>query len=587
MGKNIVGRQLIHVIHHNKCLYDPKWFKKGNKILIIERLFYDDGTTTKRLNLIEKPEISYYTTLKNPIQRCELSVELKDCEKQVSVYDTLLKELANITNQTDFYNEVSGEGQNRRRKALHFHKDLHGSDINLGDHYIDKYIEMTGSLFKSDASLECAYGDIEVDGIEVSGFPEPADALAPINLMSYVYAPTKKLIVRINRQSVRPNPQIKEFEDNNEENLKWIFSEVNRPTLEKAKIIEEGVDWKEIFNIIKDDKSICRIHEVEIRYFQDELSLIKDFFFMLNEEDRPDVMAFWNISFDLPTIINRLKKLGVEPEDIICPKDFKDFQMCDFQEDTFHQKDPQDKIDITNVSGYTIYLDQMLIYANLRKSEGKKDAYTLDFTLKEELKEEKISHEMSIRDFPYQEFNRFVLYNAMDVCPMMTLEEKTSDIDLVYRLSLLTRTRIHHVLKKTVCLRNFANKFFRDKRLVLSNNRNTNNERSNESFKGGFVANPNLLTNFGIKVGGTASNRIFNDVVDFDGKSEYPSTIITFDVDPSAVRAKVSYLNKDNHEENGSEIVSPLISGNDNLIGCNWLNLPTLPELLDLINEKG
>ena len=141
MDKKIIGRQLLSVTHHNKCLYDNNWFKTGHIILVVERLFYDDGTTKKKFNATMNPTVRFHGTLDKPLERPVLFVDKKDTEEYEADYNNLYYQLADLTNQMNYYKETNGPGANQRRRLLHLHPDLHGSDINIADHYIDRYIE--------------------------------------------------------------------------------------------------------------------------------------------------------------------------------------------------------------------------------------------------------------------------------------------------------------------------------------------------------------------------------------------------------------------------------------------------------------
>jgi len=229
-------------------------------------------------------------------------------------------------------------------------------------------------------------------------------------------------------------------------------------------------------------------------------------------------------------------------------------------------------------------MDQMLAYGNLRKTAKKKESYSLDYTLRSELKESKLEYEGSIRDFAYRNYFDFLLYGALDVTPMLTLEQQLGDIALMYTLSMLTRTRYHYVLKKTICLRNFAAKFYEDRGFVLSNNRNKNIEHEKTSFKGAFVCDPLLQESTGTAIGGIKSNRIFDWVTDYDLKSLYPSIIMAFNIDPTGQRAILSLPNGDGTEADGSELISSMVSGEITDAYKEVFNLPSLEKLIGVCN---
>jgi hypothetical protein len=387
----------------------------------------------------------------------------------------------------------------------------------------------------------------------------------------------------------RPNPQIAAFEAELESHQDRILCEVNRAPLEKASLIPANCPWTDIAALLgqADDEArskaweTCRCVQVEILFHDTELEAILAFLNVINEVDRPDTMAFWNASFDINTIMNRLRKLGVDPEEAFTPLDFGRWCLADYQVDTFNTQE-SDRGDTFTAASYTIWVDQMLLYASLRKQAGKKDSYSLDFTLRAELGEGKLAYEGSIRDFAYRDYARFMTYGALDVVPMATLEEKTDDIATAYQLSQVTRTRFHKVMKKTVCLRNLAVPFFRERGFTLSNNHNRNRERTEEAekFQGGFVADPRLMEATGTEIGGSPSDRIFDDVVDEDAAAMYPSILLAFNIDALGQLGRLMRVTADGQAEKpASDLAEAWAAGDDVELGKRWFGLPGLGEL--------
>ena len=609
--------QLIHVIHHNKARYDSNWFGKGQAVLIVEKVHLPDGRSVKRVIKQDNPTIVYHLTapeFQEQHKLPELAYPADKCDEYESSVDEIDRHVAELTGQMSYYNETRGPGANRRRRKLHDHRWLHGSDANLVDQYIDRYMETYAKqgLLDTTTPLELAFADIEVDPVDHVGFPDEFDAPVPVNLITYFHAPSKKLIQFIARYSVRENPLIAEFEENLEMNQLRILAEVNRAPLEKKRkdkedntlppLLPKDTAWDVIvgklgFAEVEDDdgnpiepdpecQAMIRCTEVEFRFFDDEVSLIRAFLEQVNEVDRPDVISWWNMRFDANTLMNRLRKLGCDPEYEFTPKDFRPWVLADYNQDTFNTE-PTDNGDVFTVTSYTIWNDQMLLYAQLRKTSGKKESYGLDFTLQSELKESKYEYEGSIRDLAYRDFMSFIIYGAIDVVPMAALEDKTEDIALAYQLSMTTRTRFHKIMKKTICLRNLAAIFYRERGLILSNNRNRNKERTDTAqFRGAFVADPKLMGHTGIYVGGQPSDRVFDDVVDFDATSLYPSIILATNIDASGQVGRLVIPLEDGTDADASLLVEAWACGDMVEVGKAWLGLPGVAELAELVIEQ-
>jgi hypothetical protein len=603
-----ITKQLINVMHHNKAMYHEKWFGKGQCILLVEKVRAPDGRCVKRVITVKDPTVRYYVTapeFQAEHKLPELSYPIEQCDQYESPVENLYQHIAELSGQMAFFNESRGPGANRRRRKLHDHRWLHGSDANLVDHYIDRYMETNKACLDTATPIDMAFADIEVDIIDHTGFPDEHSAPCPINLISYFRPGTKKLIQFILRNGVRENPQIAEFEADIDNCRNRLLCEMNRAILEKPRKSENGeklqpliakdCEWEIIAASIglvpdipadEDCLKVLRCTEVDLRVFDTELELIKAFLHQVNEVDRPDVLAYWNMRFDIMTQLNRLQQNGVDPESAFTPNDFKPWALADYSEDAYNTE-PTECGDYFNCTSYTIYVDQMLLYAQLRKTSGKKESYSLDYTLRNELGESKYEYEGSIRDLAYRDFMSFLIYGGIDVVPMAALEARTEDIALAYQLSMMTRTRFHKIMKKTICLRNLAEIFYRERGLALSNNRNRNKERTDSAkFRGAFVASPKLMGYTGITLAGSRSNRIFDNVVDFDATSLYPSIITATNIDAAGQVGRLVIPSLDGGDLDTSLLMESLAAGDIVEVGRDWLGLPGLDELANLVLES-
>jgi hypothetical protein len=610
VSKPVVRHQLINVIHHNMALYHSDWFGKGQCVMLVEKLHFPDGTTKKQVLKVEKPTQQYSLTapeFQAEHELPELAYPSNRCELYESPIDQLDRHVAELTGQMAYYNETKGPGANRRRRKLHDHRWLHGSDANIADAYIDRYMEKYAKegVLDTTSPLEQAFADIEVDGVDYRGFPDERIAPVPVNLITYFHRPTRKMTQFILRNTVRDNPAIAQFESDTGYWLVRLMAEYNRAPLEKARKGADGVklaplvpkdcEWEVIAGQIgltegvdadPDSVAACRLQDLDLLFYDTELELLEAFFHLVNEVDRPDTLAYWNASFDIRTMMGRVQQLGFNPAEAFSPQDFRPWCIADYNEDTFNALKPTESGDVFTVSAYTIYIDQMLLYAQLRKAGGLKESYSLDFTIEAELGQNKLEFAGPISQFSYNDFPRFVEYGGKDVLPMADLEDKTEDIAQAYQLSMVTRTRFHKILKKTVCLRNLANVYYRDRGLTLSNNRNRNKERiDTEKFRGAFVADPQLMGATGIIMGGTRSDRVFDDVVDFDATALYPSIIIGFNIDQSGQVGRLVTLDEYGQDVNSFTLMENWACGDPLEVGREWLGLPGVAELAELVRD--
>ena len=155
------------------------------------------------------------------------------------------------------------------------------------------------------------------------------------------------------------------------------------------------------------------------------------------------------------------------------------------------QKDKSfvDRMDHFNVLDGIQWFDQMLLYANLRKSGGQKESYALDAIAYSELGKEKLEFGPgeTIKNLPWKNFKKFAEYNIRDVLLLYLLEQKNLDANSVQALSEITSTRTEKVLKKTISLKNFVNKFANEQGYIMNNNKNARYGNEDEHFERDYI----------------------------------------------------------------------------------------------------
>ena len=352
-------------------------------------------------------------------------------------------------------------------------------------------------------------------------------------------------------------------------------------------------------------------------YFHDDERKMLVHLFQLINKLKLDMIMIWNISFDIPYIIERLGVLGLDPKDVMCHPDFPS-KVCNFRKDTINYEIKK-RSDVFNLSSYTIFYDQMMLYAAIRKSQKELRSYKLTDISKRVIKDNKLnySEEGNIKTLPYRNFFLFVAYNIKDTLLQFGIEERTSDVDTLYITSYKNATPYESVFKQTIKLRNVQYWYYFKDGLIPGNNINIFNvyekpkddedDDDNEeetAFEGALVARPELNSFIGKPLYGKPSNNIFRYVIDFDFSSFYPSSIIAMNIDASTLIFKVKllfksvpflkkYINeydKDNMFHNDDDIGKEAI---DNLIGRNylsyaykWLNLPSVDEIEKRLEKK-
>lgn len=574
----------------NKGRIDEYHFNefKNDYIILIYR---DNDTGEKKFTINESPKFSYYQAIdknsidhqisfieKNKVERVRCrylqypvkilkdfyTMNFKDesyRQKMIEAYDIKVgkrgafEDLIKRMSKKNFdYSKLKTYDYNFANQI----KYIFNSDMNINDYYkakfLDKY-ECENPYFHK------SYFDIEVDGISITGFPDQHDALCPINAITYVDERDKESYTFLLR-----NKKIKEI-DNLEKDLKKFKKELKE-------FIDEEFDYK-------------------LYFYDKEIDLIKAFFDIVNEK-KSDFCLAWNINFDMITIINRIIHLGYDPAEIMCHPDFpKQTHVCKFHEDRINQK-YSEKSENLELTSYTVFLDQLLVYASLRKGIKERESYSLNDVAKDEINDNKLDYTdtSNIKTLPYDDYRMFVKYNIKDVHLLYRLEKKNNDVDLLYGLADVTRTRIDKCMKKTVSLKNLATKFYYDQGYIIGNNHNVNafKEKSEqtEKFEGALVAIPNLNSHNGMEINGQRSMYLYKYVVDFDLSSLYPSIIISSNIDASTQYGRVLFVNCPPTKEydRGGEFLDIYETEDLFALGSKFYNLPDGDEWIKLAEEE-
>jgi len=530
---------------------------QGNKFDILIKVMKDEETGEKIIESIEDPDFTYYVTE----DEYELTEQVNYIEKEkvrevTTPYSNIIKSVAYETGQEDFFWNCIKNKKFSQSKAVFLDPNVHGSDIDLEDYYIGlHYSEYP--VEKSKNEFTKGFFDIEVDSMHIIGFPSPETAECSVNAISYFNDSNMTLYGLFLRNP--ENPLIEKFE---RERLKDFKKKV------KQKYKDKGLDIK-----------------LKLAWYdeEDELSLISDFFYLINHL-KPDFAGGWNIlGFDIEYLINRIAQLGASPNDIICAEDIP-YKYSYLYKDTKNQ-DPADKGDYFSCTSYTNYLDMLLLFANLRKGAGKRESYSLDAIAFEELGENKLEFKdpnTSTKNSAWVDYEEFIEYNLHDTMLLHMLELRNKDFNMIYSVAAKTETRIQKALKKTVCLKNLARRFYSDRGYIMSNNHNTNygglNETVKESFRGAFVADPLLNKPLGLVINGIKSKFIFENVIDFDLTSLYPSIILAFNVDATTQIGRI-----ESNDFDSPKLIDDIVTRNYINIGKEYFDLPNVSDMLELI----
>lgn len=564
---------LIDIIYHGAR-------KQNDFIDALDIIYKDIDTGKKHLKTIEEPEIDIYIT-KEEYRDFEYNrsfIELDKCEKHTCKYRTLQWYIAKQAGEhyVAELKRMVQSGNSRDIQKIHTYPYVFGSDIPIDAFYRANWLLEYDN--DSNKPLTKIYLDIETDTINFNGFAKHGEC--PINAVSVIDEDGRAVYTFLLNNP--DNPLIQQFVDD----IDNVYNELH-----------------EMF----DDS--YGVLDYKIYMYDDERDLIKDTFRLINTLKR-DICLIWNgFGFDIPYIIERIKNLGMNPEDVMCHKDFK-YKQCRFIPDTRNFA-IANKGDCLKLSSYTKFLDQMVLYAATRKGQSELRSNKLNSIAKKELGDEKLdySDEANIKTLPYKNYRKFVIYNIKDTLLQMGIEKKVNDVDGLYMRSYSNCTDIDKTFRQTVMLKCRAYYEYLLQGNILGNNVNVFNRDEKGSFTGAVVGNPLLNSNTGIKIFGVLSMFVFDNVIDMDFSAMYPHILIAFNIERHTMIGKLIILGFNNEmydhifvddeiadvcndeddpdEEDeidstydaGKDFVDNYLTGDILSLGSKWFNLPTFDKL--------
>ena len=552
--------------------------ENGNRMkdyLII--VFKDNKTGMKHHQIIYQPDYTFYKTKEDAPSYNQLFIEKDKVEPVTCKYSSLLKTIATMTGNTDFYMSNIQTGQSRENEKLHTLPEIFASDSSIEDYYR----KLFGSKYTNNITkLSKAYFDIEVETRYMSGdFVQMGEC--PINAISFLDEGHKVIHSFLWRD--KRNKLVEEFEN---EMLFNIFTESDI----KAFIQDKIGGYKQYKRFHLDE------YRIDVQFFDNEIDLLNEFYGTVYAYD-PDFVMSWNGSaFDIEYIMARIRELGWEPADIMCDQTWELRQVKNYV-DQKNLSNFAERGDYTFISGNPIWIDQMIQYASRRKAKiGSFSSFKLDDIgeLTAGVHKLDYSHITSnIAMLPWLDYKTFVLYNIFDVIVEKCIENKCNDMEYIFAKALMNNTSYKKIHRQTVYLINRMNKEFDKMGYIIGNNVNKWNEQP-DKFQGALVGDPTHLTDYSLMKINSTPIKIAETDQDFDYKSLYPSIDLENNIAPNTQIGKIIieeqvYDNENRYGndkyERGGEFIENLVCDNIILFAHRWFRLANFKEILSDIDE--
>lgn len=528
-------------------LLDVQYVRANNQTKEPDYLYIiwkDLLTGEKKLTIVPEPAVDIY--FEKPQLRTHSYVKryewLKNLDKRTVKYRNIIPEIAKEMgpNGTNYLKNIYETHDFSRLKDFQTYPYIFGSDFDVRSLYRIEWLNKLDN--KSRKSITKGFFDIEADSFGKPGFANaddcPIDLVTIIdknNMKSYTFA-----LVGRDAEKVFPSGLT------DEQNRRDYEGMVADRLLQEQSLMADIPGLKKELHQLFDEH--YGVLDFNFYFYTDERKMLIHLFQLINQL-KLDFIVVWNISFDIPYILRRMEVLGLDPKEVICSPDFPSKQ-CYFKHDRKNQL-PKNKSDFFFCSSYTIWYDQMELYAAIRKSEKELRSMRLTDIAHDEIRDEKLdySEDGDIKTLSYKNYRKYIIYNIKDVLLQMGIEDRTSDLDTLYVTSYKNATPYEQVFKQTLKLRNVQYIDYLKQGIIPGNNINQYNfkktvdieeeeDDDDTKFEGALVGNPLLNDNFGMDLYGQPSNSIFNYSIDMDMSSFYPNTIITMNIEPSTLYFK-------------------------------------------------
>lgn len=354
--------------------------------------------------------------------------------------------------------------------------------------YLNKYrlLEYVENLPASEKNAIFGYNfpntyfvDIEVEVTDA--FPEPTKAQNPVTAICVV-SPDKKCIVLATK-------------------------DLDKPTQSK---IQKQIDAH--------FKSIGEEFSFIFKCFNSEYDML--YTFMVSFVKKFPMMTGWNfVKFDWTYIINRCKKLGIDPG-ISSPLGR-----------TFGGNEFPCHVGVMD------YLD---IYAKWDRTVDIKEDFKLDTVGEVVVGIKKVKYEGTIQDMYEKDYPKYVFYNVIDTALVYLIHQKIKTMDIALTIAHMSQISIFKAASPVAITEALLCREFLGRNLVMAVDPKAPSVKR-EQYEGAFVKEPII--------------GMHNAVACFDFASLYPSIMRQMNVSPESFIKKVS-PDKGSAEKTNNTIVS-------------------------------
>lgn len=256
------------------------------------------------------------------------------------------------------------------------------------------------------------------------------------------------------------------------------------------------------------------------KHFESEFDMLYTFFKELGP--KMSVITGWNwLGYDWPYLLNRAKKLGIEPK-IISPGNYL--------------------IGKQQLPVHLLMFDYLEIYKKWDRVIKIKESNRLNYVAEKAIGLKKIEYNGTLKDLYQSNFEDFIYYNAVDCALVHYIDQKLKTMQTFFKIAMISGVEINRCLSPVWSTEVMMLKKFLDRKQVFVDERK---EEIHVKFAGGYVKEP-------IK-------GLHEWVACYDFASLYPNTMVQWNISPEAYKGK----NPSNPDSNWIKTASGAYFGPD------------------------
>ena len=316
-----------------------------------------------------------------------------------------------------------------------------------------------------------------------------------------------------------------------------------------------------------------------------------DYIFSAIEKEKTDYIFIWNIGFDIPQILERITRLGLDPRDYICSRDInKNLRGYEYIEDKKKVPHVVQKWNWFKCTGYTQYLDAMTIYGQMNKHKPKRSKYDLSSIMSEVLGKKKLEFSKSHKWMQEHEFVYYWAYNIYDAILVQLGNWATRNYQNLYNLT--EHSDLNDFSKQTVMLCNDYHHYLLENGQVLAST-GENMEGPYDhlmSKSGGAVLDARNTYDIGIPCVAefpTLNTNVLPYCADNDYEALYPSVKIACGIAKRNKRSTILAI-EGKPQSVLEDFCVGIASPKENAVwlGEQFFNLPGYEEMEALVDEE-